>query len=118
MNMSQITALVQGAGISTHEGYAKTGSKPPYVVIRPMVIDPDVLALCGQSIDWDFNFGIYCVGASVDASYNLGAMVMQALQSQRVGGSVLSCSMGYVGAQVEGRYETQVTVQINQGALT
>ena len=31
---------------------------------------------------------------------------------------MLAASIGYVGAQVEGHYESQVTAQINQGALT
>lgn len=117
MEMQTITQLVKDAGLPAFGGYAGTGSKPPYVVVRPMVVQTEDLALCGQALDWDFNFGLYCVGASVEASYNLAVMAMQALQGKRVGGSTLSCTMGYTGAQVESRYESQVTVQINQGAL-
>lgn len=118
MDMTAITTLARAAGLTVFDGYAKTGSTPPYVVNRPMITDPDTLALCGDALDWDFSFGLYCVGASVEASYNLAIWLMAALQGQRVGDSTLSCSMGYTGAQVESRYETQVTVQINQGALS
>lgn len=117
MNMSDISTLARAAGLTVFDGYAKTGSVPPYVVNRPMIISPEELVLCGQATSWDFNFGLYCVGGSVEASYNLAVSLMQALQGKRVGSSTLACSMGYVGAQVESRYETQVTVQINQGAL-
>lgn len=118
MKISDISDLVSGAGLSSFVGYAATGAQPPYVVTRPMITEPEQVALCGQAIDWDFNFGLYCVGASVEASYNLALEVIQALQGARVGSSTLSCSMGYTGAQVESRYESQVTVQINQGVLS
>lgn len=118
MDMTSISALARTAGLTVFDGYASTGSTPPYVVSRPMILDTDDLALCGHALDWDFSFSLYCVGASVEASYNLALRLIQALQGQRVGDSTLSCSMGYSGAQVESRYETQVTVQINQGALT
>ena len=118
MDMTSISALARTAGLTVFDGYAKTGSTPPYVVNRPMILDTDDLALCGQALDWDFSFSLYCVGASVEASYNLALRLMQALQGQSVGDSTLSCSMGYSGNQVEGRYESQVTIQINQGALS
>lgn len=118
MYMTAISTIARSAGLTVFDGYPKTGAIPPYVVNRPMITDPDTLALCGEALDWDFSFGLYCVGASVEASYNLALRLMATLQGQRVGDSTLSCSMGYSGAQVESRYETQVTVQINQGALS
>lgn len=118
MSLQQVDQLVKGAGLTSHVGYAKTGAKAPYVVVRPMTILPDAAALCGQAIDWDANYGLYCVGGSVEASYNLAVLVMQALQGARVGGSTLSCDMGYVGSLQEGQYETQVTAQTYQGALS
>ena len=118
MQMSEISTLLRADSLTVFDGYASTGSKPPYVVNRPMILDPDAAALCGQALDWDFSFSLYCVGASVEASYNLALRVIQALQGKRVGDSTLSCSMGYSGAQVESRYESQVTVQINQGVLS
>lgn len=117
MHMSDITVLLKAAGLTVFEGYAKTGSVPPYIVNRPMILDDDVLALSGDAIGWDFSFSLYCVGASVEASFNLAVEAIKALQGKRVGGSTLACSMGYTGAQVESRYESQVTVQINQGGL-
>jgi hypothetical protein len=115
--MTDVSGLLRAAGIPTFDGYPGTGSTVPYVVVRPMILDPEVLALCGETLDWDFNFGVYCCAASVEASFNLAKMSVAALQGKRVGGSTLSCTMGYVGAQTESRYETQITVQINQGAL-
>lgn len=117
MDMTEISALARTSGLTVFDGYAKTGSTPPYVVNRPMILDTEDLTICGQAMDWDFSFTLYCVGASVEASYNLAIRLIRALQGQRVGDSTLSCSMGYSGAQVESRYETQVTVQINQGVL-
>lgn len=118
MDMTQISTLARSAGLTVFDGYAKTGAQPPYVVNRPLILDTEDIALCGDALDWDFSFTLYCVGASVEASFNLAIKLIQALQGQRVGDSTLSCSMGYSGAQVESRYETQVTVQINQGALS
>lgn len=118
MEMSALTSLLTNVDGTGFLGYPETRAKAPYYVIRPMVTTPGDLALCGQSMAWDFQFGVYCCGASVEASYNLGIAVMAALQGQRVGDSTLSCTMGYVGSQQESHYETQVTVQINQGGLT
>src|SRR5690606_17447293 len=109
MKMSDITDLIETA--PAHDGYPPTGAKLPYVINRPMIIDVDVLAMCGDSIDWDYQFGLYCCGGSVEASFNLATAVMGELQGARVGGTTLSTSLGYVGAEVEGHYETQVTVQ-------
>lgn len=117
MNMRDISSLLKTAGFTVFDGYAKTGSTPPYIVNRPMILDDDVLALSGDAIGWDFSFSLYCVGASVEASFNLAVEAIKALQGKRVGDSTLACSMGYTGAQVESRYESQVTVQINQGGL-
>jgi len=112
---TDITALVTAAPAYT--GYAATDAKLPYVVSRPLLIDDLTIALDGTPIDWDLQFSFYCCGASVEASYNLAVMVMKELTGQRIGGSVLNTSMGYSGAQVEGHYESQVTVQINQGGI-
>lgn len=112
---NDITALVQAA--PAHEGYAPSGAALPYVVSRPLLVDDLELALSGDALDWDFQFSLYCAGGSVEASYNLAIMVMQELQGQRVGGTTLTTSMGYIGAQVEGHYESQVTVQLNQGGI-
>lgn len=113
---TDITNLVTAA--PSHEGYPPTGAQLPYVVSRPLIIDDLGVALAGNAIDWDYQYSLYCCGASVEACYNLAVMVMNQLQGARVGGTTLKTSMGYVGAQVESHYETQVTVQLNQGALT
>lgn len=117
MDLSEIKTLLQAAGLTTHTGYAPTGAKPPYCVARPMISLPETEAITGAVIGWDSNFAVYCVAGSVGASYNLGRRAVAALQGTRAGGTTLSCSVGYTGAQVEGRYETQITVQLDQGVL-
>lgn len=112
---NDITALVTAA--PAIEGYPGTGQKVPYVVSRPLLVDDLELALNGEAIDWDLQFTLYCCGASVEASFNLALAVMAELNGARVGGTILSTSMGYSGAQVEGHYESQVTVQLNQGGI-
>ena len=112
---TDITDLVTQA--DTYEGYPATGAQLPYVVSRPLLADTLEQAINGTAMDWDVQFSLYCCGASVAASYNLAVSVMMTLQGARVGGTTLSVSMGYSGAQVEGHYETQVTVQLNQGGL-
>lgn len=111
---NDIDALITA---TSHIGYAPTGAHVPYVVTRPLLIDDLELALNGDAIDWDFQFSAYCAGGSVEASYNLAVQTMADLQGKRVGGTTLSTSMGYIGAQVEGHYESQVTVQLNQGGI-
>lgn len=115
MDMSQVSDLL--GDVQHFNGYATTGAKVPYVVNRPLLIDHEELALDGNPVGWDFQFSLYCAGGSVEASYNLALLVIDRLQGQRVGDSTLDCSMGYIGAQVEGHYESQVTVQINQGGI-
>lgn len=113
---NDIDALVVSA--PSHVGYAPTGTQLPYVVSRPLLVDDLAVAVNGDAIDWDFQFSLYCCATSVEASFNLALMVMNDLQGQRVGGTTLSTSMGYTGAQVEGHYESQVTVQLNQGSIS
>lgn len=98
-------------------GYPATGQTLPYVVSRPLLADSLEGAINGKAIDWDFQFSLYCCGASVEASFNLAVLVMAEVHGARVGGTTLKTSMGYSGAQVEGHYETQVTVQLNQGGI-
>lgn len=112
---TDIKDLVTAAPI--HAGYAATGAKLPYVVIRPLYVDQVSVALAGNAIASDDQFSLYCCGASVEASYNLAVLVMRELQGQPVGGTTLSTSSGYSGAEVSGHYETQVTVQLNQGGI-
>ena len=118
MDSTQLTTALNSVSVSKHPGYPPTGAQAPYVVLRPMITTPVELALTGDAIAWDGRWGAYCVGESVDASYNIAIAVMQALQGYYLNDSTLSVSMGYVGAQIEGLYETQVTIQADQGALS
>jgi len=113
--LEDITALILSA--PAHEGYAPTGAKVPYAVTRPLLVDDVSVAVAGNAIAWDDQYSVYCCGASVAACNNLARMVMNDLQGKRVGGTTLTTSMGYSGAPVEGHYETQVTVQLNQGGI-
>lgn len=114
--LNDIDALI--TAYPSHIGYAPTGAQVPYVVTRPLLYG-DALdrAISGDSLGWDTQFSLYCAGASVEACFNLALEVMQTLDGARVGGTTLATSMGYIGAQVEGHYESQVTVQLNQGSI-
>jgi hypothetical protein len=118
LQMSDITLALTDVGVPTYEGYAPSGAALPYVVQRPLLVDYVNLAVTGDAVDWSLQFTVYCCGASVSASFNIALAVMQRLHGQVVGGSVIAASMGYSGAQVEGHYESQVTIQINQGGIS
>lgn len=112
---NDVIALVTSA--PAFVGNAPTDQKMPYVASSLLLLDDLELAINGEAIDWDFQFSLYCAAASVEAAFNLAVMVCNDLQGKRVGGTTLSTSVGYNGAQVEGHYESQVTVQLNQGSI-
>ena len=117
MDMSDLNPILNTDSISTYSGYASTGAKLPYRVVRPFILDPTDIALSGDALDWDFQFSVYCCAASVEASFNLAKDTMSRLQGARIGSSTLSTSLGYAGAPVEGWYESQIIVQVTQGEL-
>ena len=113
--ISQINALLPM--VPVHTGYPPTGAKLPYIVHRPLIVEGMEAAISGDATGWDFQTTLYCCAASVEASFNLALAVSGTLQGARVGGTALSASIGYVGAQLEGHYESQVTAQLNQGSV-
>lgn len=113
--IEEITALSSFQPVVV--GYAHSGQRAPYIVTRPLLVDVLEEAIAGDALGWDFQLSFYCAGGSVEASYNLAVDLMRDLQGQRVAGTTLSTSMGYIGAVVEGHYESQVTVQLNQGGI-
>ena len=116
--IQEINSLIELVGVPVFPGYAATGASLPYVVTRPLMVDNTTeLALNGDAVDWDFNIAVYCCAAGVEASFNLALAVIGTLQGARVRGTTLAASMGYNGAEVEGHYESQVTVQLNQGGF-
>lgn len=116
--LHDITVQLAPIGVSNFEGYPATGAGLPYTVTRPLDVGTDnELALNGDAVDWNFQFSVYACGASVEASFNLALAVIKTLQGAWVRGTTLSASMGYNGAEVEGHYESQVTVQLNQGGI-
>lgn len=112
-----IVALIQAAGYTCYPGYAVSKAQLPYSVARTLTLDEEVGSIAGVAINWDKQYTIYACAASVEASQNFAVLIMRALHGARVGNDVLSTSMGYVGAPVEGHYESQVTVQLNQGGI-
>lgn len=118
MDVAELTTLLAPLGVEVVTGYADTGKALPYIAQRPLIVEYTDLALAGQAIAWDDQATLYCAAGSVAASHNLALAVASALDGARLGGSTLAATIGYVGAQVEGHYESQVTAQINQGALT
>lgn len=117
MDLQSLVNAIQSLGLVATPGYPASGARPPYVVVRPMIVDHENVAVNGQAIDWDHQYGLYCVGGSVEASFNLAKSVVAGLDGGRFGDSTASLSIGYVGAQVEGNYETQVTAQSTQGGI-
>lgn len=117
--ITDINDIIEAAGLTVYTGYPPTGVKVPYTVHRPLILAdlPETTSIAGTSGIWDYQSSLYACGASVEASYNLAVELMRALTGKYVNGSTLSTSMGYNGAQVEGHYESQVTVQINQGGI-
>lgn len=117
--LDDLRALATIADVLTYAGEAPTNAPLPYYVVRPLFIGDGAegLALSGETLAWDTQLSIYCCGASVAASFNMAENVMRYLDGKRLAGSALTTSMGYIGAQVEGHYESQVTVQLNRGAI-
>lgn len=116
--LDDIKDLAAASSLTVHTGYAPTNAHVPYTVQRPIIMEEPEVAISGDGLDWGTQIGLYACGGSVESSYNLALSLMQALQGKRAQGTTLSTSMGYVGAEVAGHYETQVTVQLTQGALS
>lgn len=117
MNMSDIISAIEASGITVYDGEAATGARLPYIVVRPLNLGAEDLALSGGSMAWNNEFTAYCCGAGHTASFNVAKLLIQAVQGMHVGDSTLSTTLGYVGARVEGNYETQVTIQVHQGGI-
>jgi hypothetical protein len=119
MSVSEdIMTIATEAGHPVFDGYAHTGATLPYTVHRPLLVTPEGVAISGDALGWDFQHSLYACAGSAEASFNLALMLMQGLQGRYVGGTTLSVSMGYSGAQIEGHYESQLTVQLNQGGIS
>jgi hypothetical protein len=117
--LNDINAVILAADptVDIVVGYPATGQQVPFIAHRPLFIGGDVIATTGEVIDWDHQTTLYVAAGSVEASYNFACDVMRWLDGARVAGTTLSTSMGYSGAQVEGHYESQVTVQLNVGGI-
>lgn len=118
--VSDLNDLLDVVDADNFVGYASSGQELPYTCLRPLAYghEFDDMALDGQPFAWDQQYSVYCAAASVEAAHNLALAVMATLQGARVGDTTLDTSMGYTGAQVEGHYESQVTVQLHQGDIS
>lgn len=117
MNMSDITSALSVTGVPVYEGEPSSGANLPYIVVRPFNLDTGDVALSGDALAWNNEFAVYCCGGSSTASFNVAKLLIQAVQGVHVGDSTLSTTLGYVGARIEGNYETQVTIQVHQGGI-
>lgn len=116
--LGDLNAIVEQVGVPVYPGYAPSGVALPYIVTRPIDVGiDDDPAVAGNITDWNLQLGVYCVAAGVQASFNLALAVMGLAQGAWMRGTTLAASMGYNGAEIEGNYESQVTIQLNQGAL-
>ena len=115
-----IQELIDLVPVQAYAGEAPTGAHPPYVVVRPgtVAVADDTTALCGLQVAWDVSYDLHCRAGSGEASWNIALDCVTALQGTRTSQGVLSCTVNYTGALVEGAYETQLSVQLYQGELT
>lgn len=116
--LAALSGLLAPLGVGSHVGYAPTGAALPYICVRPLFTDNEgLVTLDGDAISWGVQYSVYCAGESVDASYNLATAAMNLLQGAPFGDSVLDTTVGYIGAPVEGHYESQVTATTHQGGI-
>ena len=90
----------------------------PYIVIRPIYISTDDRSLCGGAVGWNQQIGLYCVGASPEASARIALNVMRVIDGSYMSGSTLSTSLTYSGALVSGLYESLVNVSSTLSSLS
>ncbi len=119
MDMHSVALALRGVNIKVYEGYPETGAKSPYVVVRPMSLEEslDGGAICGDAISWDNRIALYCRAGSVQASHNLALDAMRTLHGRYMDETTMTASLGYVGAVVEGQYESQITLFTAQGVI-
>lgn len=117
--MDELTAVLSGidANVPVYSGYAPTGARAPYLVVRPLYLESAGDALSGDSVGWSDQTSVYAVAASVTASGNLARAVVRETHGLYVGGSALSATANYAGVQIEGQYESQVTITRTRGIL-
>lgn len=98
-------------------GYAESMADLPYIVIRPLYLSPTDNSVCGGAVAWDEQVSVYCCASSVQASYNLCKLVIEAIDGKMVDGHVASAYAGYADSLIEGHYESNVTITIMRGEL-
>lgn len=116
--LTEITDLLTNSLAPCYTGFAPTGATLPYMVHRPLLMQDAGRAVSGGALAWEQSTSLYACAGSVEAAYNLGIAAQQALDGVAVGGVVLATTLGYTAAPVEGHYESQITIQANQGALS
>ena len=89
----------------------------PYIVIRPIYTAPDERAVCGQSLTWGQQVGVYCVAQAPDASMYIAHNVIGALDGEMIDGAVLQAEATYSGSNVNGVFESLVTIRYEKGTI-
>src|SRR5699024_4543907 len=118
MQISDVVDALQGSvDVPCYAGYAATGAKLPYLVVRPISTDPDGHTVQGSVTTWTDVLGVYCCAAGVVASSNLARDAAGQLVGKKLGSGVASASVAYYGNALEGQYESLVTVTTIEGAL-
>lgn len=115
--LDDILTGLGGVGFSVYKGYAPNNAKPPHAVLRPVYLGDGPVPLSGPQLAYPATIGVYCRGASVEASFNMAVAAIKALDGLAMRGTQAVASMGYTGAVVDGAYESQVTVTFTEGSL-
>lgn len=115
--LQEIVALVGTASAPAYAGLAVTSARAPYSVVRPVYLTGDTYPLNGPAITYDNTIGVYCVGASVEASDNLAKQVCQKLDGATLQGAQAKATISYTGALTNGLYESMISVTFLTGAI-
>lgn len=117
MNMATVEQALSSIEVPVYQGYAATGAKLPYMVVRPISTDPDGATVCGEATTWTDRLGVYCCAGSVGASANLARDAAGEIVSFFSGVSATTVAVAYYGNVLEGQYESLVTITVTEGGL-
>lgn len=98
-------------------GYPNTDLKPPYAVVRPLLIRPDHVSIDGSALAWEDQYTIYCVGTSVKTSNQLSRDVVSLFQGNQEDLFLFQAESTLGTNLVESLYETPVLIQLNISSL-
>lgn len=114
MTSLPLDALPALSGVPVYVGYPPTGAVLPYICIRPLDMGP-TNAIAGCALFWDTHFSVYACTNSVNSCYSLSTDLLSLYHGAIVDGVAISASFSYMGAEIEGHYETLITLQFDKG---